>query len=114
VADTLKLLNELGTQAIDRHVTSVATQLADGLIAIGAPVRSAAPGRRANMVCIESRQGAQPLLGLQRHLQERNVHAALRRNVLRFSFHFYNTTDDAAAAQAACREWLGKHGESLL
>jgi selenocysteine lyase/cysteine desulfurase len=114
VVDTLKLLNQLGTQAIDRHVTSLATQLADSLIEMGAPVRTPAPGRRANIVCIESRRGAQPLEGLQSHLKECNVQAALRRNVLRFSFHFYNNTADAESAQAACRTWLRKHGDSLL
>jgi selenocysteine lyase/cysteine desulfurase len=113
VVDTLKLLNQLGTQAIDRHVTSLAAQLAGGLIGIGAPVRTPAPGRGANIVCIESRRGPQPLAELHRHLKECKVQAALRRNVLRFSFHFYNKLDDVEAAQAACGTWLRKHGDRL-
>jgi selenocysteine lyase/cysteine desulfurase len=114
VVDTLKLLNQLGTQAIDRHVTSLATQLADSLIGLGTPVRASAPGRRANIVCIESRRGAAPLAPLHSHLKECNVQTALRRNVLRFSFHFYNNLGDVAAAHAACELWLRKHGDSLL
>jgi selenocysteine lyase/cysteine desulfurase len=113
VADTLKLLNELGTPAIDRHVTSLATRLAEQLAGVDAPVRIPAPGRRANIVCIESRRGAQSLADLHRHLQECNVQAALRRNVLRFSLHFYNSTGDVEAVQAACQSWLRKHGDSL-
>jgi selenocysteine lyase/cysteine desulfurase len=114
VVDTLELLNQLGTAAIDRHVSSLAAQLADSLIDIGAPVRASAPARRANIVCIESRQGAQPLAGLHSHLKECNVHAALRRNVLRFSFHFYNNMGDVEAAQAACGTWLRQHGDTLV
>jgi selenocysteine lyase/cysteine desulfurase len=112
-ADTLDLLNALGTAAIDRHVTALATRLADNLRESGAPVRAAAPGRRANIVCIESRQGAGPVADLQKYLKERNVQAALRRNVVRFSFHFYNHVADVEAAEAACTGWLRKHAQTL-
>jgi selenocysteine lyase/cysteine desulfurase len=114
VADTLKLVNDLGTEAIDRHVTSLGTQLAEGLVELGAPVRAGAPGRRANIVCIESRQGAGPVAELQKHLKECNVQAALRRNVVRFSFHFYNNAGDVDAALAACKGWLARHRDRLL
>jgi selenocysteine lyase/cysteine desulfurase len=113
VAHTLDLINGLGTQAIDRHVTSLATRLADGLIAAGAPVRNPRPGGRANIVSIESQRGAEPVAQLQKHLKECNVVCALRRNVVRFSFHFYNAESDVDAALAACKEWLGRSGETL-
>lgn len=114
VCDTLSLLNDLGTEAIDRHTTALATHLADGLIAHDAPVRVAAPGRRANIVCIESRQGALPLQRLQQHLKACHVQAALRRDVLRFSFHLYNNSQDAEAAQTACTDWLRDHLDTIL
>jgi selenocysteine lyase/cysteine desulfurase len=41
------------------------------------------------------------------------VFAAHRRNVVRFSFHFYNAQSDVDAALAACTEWLGRSGGSL-
>jgi selenocysteine lyase/cysteine desulfurase len=114
VADTLELLNGLGTQTVDRHVTALAGALADGLRERGAPVRMPAPGGRANIVCIESRQGPGPVAALQAHLRDCNVQAALRRNVVRFSFHFYNSAGDVEAAEAACGQWLLRHRESLL
>jgi selenocysteine lyase/cysteine desulfurase len=113
VGRTLDLINGLGTQAIDRHVTSLATRLADGLIDAGAPVRTPRPGGRANIVCIESRRGPEPVIQLHKHLKECNVFAAHRRNVVRFSFHFYNAETDVDAALAACKEWLGRSGGSL-
>ena len=113
-ADTLDLLNGLGTECIDRHVTALATRLAEQLREAGAPVRAAAPGRRANIVCIESKQGPAPVARLQQHLKEHNVQAALRRNVLRFSFHFYNNAGDAEAAAQACGGWLAKHSNTLV
>lgn len=113
-ADTLDLLNGLGTECIDRHVTALATRLAEQLREAGAPVRAAAPGRRANIVCIESKQGPAPVAQLREHLKQHNVQAALRRNVLRFSFHFYNNASDAAAAAEACGSWLAKHSNTLV
>ncbi len=113
VGRTLELINGLGTQAIDRHVTSLASRLADGLIEAGAPVRTPRAGGRANIVSIESARGAEPVAQLQKHLKECNVQAALRRNVVRFSFHFYNAEPDVDAALAACREWLGRSGGTL-
>jgi cysteine desulfurase/selenocysteine lyase len=112
--DTLDLLSGLGTSAIDRHVTALAGGLAERLREAGAPVRGAAPGRRANIVCIESSQGPGPVAQLQRHLKECNVQAALRRNVVRFSFHFYNNAGDVQAAEAACTSWLRKNAQTLM
>lgn len=113
VAHTLDLINGLGTQAIDRHVTALATRLADGLVAAGAPVRTPRPGGRANIVSIESARGPGPVAQLHKHLQECNVAAALRRNVVRFSFHLYNAQPDVDAALAACTEWLDRSGDTL-
>jgi cysteine desulfurase / selenocysteine lyase len=95
-------------------VTSLGSQLAQGLVEFGAPVRVGTAGRRANIVCIESRQGAAPVAELQQHLKECNVQAALRRNLVRFSFHFYNNVGDVDAALAACKGWLARHGDRIL
>lgn len=113
VSNTLKLLNGLGTEAIDRHVTSLATELSSRLVDMGTPVRAPASGRRANIVCIESRRGPGPAQELQQHLKASNVRTALRRNVVRFSFHLYNNLSDVQAAQRACETWLERHGPSL-
>ena len=113
VGHTLDLINGLGTPAIDRHVTTLGSRLAEGLIAAGAPVRVPLPGAQANIVSIESRQGVTPVGLLHEHLKSCNVHAALRRNVVRFSFHFYNVKSDVDAALDACKHWLSQHGDKL-
>lgn len=113
VGRTLELINELGTQAIDRYVTSLATRLAEGLVAAGAPVRVPRSGARANIVAIESQRGAEPVDQLHQHLKASNVHAALRRNVVRFSLHFYNVEADVDAALSACTRWLRHNGDTL-
>lgn len=110
---TLPLLNELGTQVIQAHVTALATQLADGLAALGAPVPMPRPGGRANLVSIQSARGPDPVVRLHQHLQSRGVLVAHRRNVVRFSFHFYNAQADVDNALVACKEWLAQHGDSL-
>jgi selenocysteine lyase/cysteine desulfurase len=111
--ESLKQLNALGTAAIDRHTTALATRLAQTLANEGAPVRVPAPGHGANIVCVESRRGVEPVAALQKHLKECNVQVALRRNVVRFSFHLYNNLNDVEAAESACRTWLSKNAKSL-
>lgn len=113
VTRTLDLVNGLGTQAIDRHVSNLAHHLAMGLSAIDAPVRVPKPGHGANIVCVESRMGQAPAEALQKYLKECGVQAALRRNVVRFSFHLYNNTDDVMAVLSACASWLKENRRSL-
>jgi cysteine desulfurase/selenocysteine lyase len=113
VGDTLKLVNQLGTEAIDRHVTHLATELANGLVQLGAPVAAPANARRANMVCIQSQTGPAAAVQLQQHLKENKVQVAMRRNTVRFSFHLYNNMADVEAALQACKAWLEPHGATL-
>ncbi|CAM3740385.1 hypothetical protein [Polaromonas hydrogenivorans] len=68
MGDTLDLLNGVGTQAIDTHVTRLATELPVGLMDLGAPVARAPEALRANMVCIKSRD-PDAVTRLQQHLQ---------------------------------------------
>lgn len=112
VGDTLELLNGVGTQAIDTHVTGLAAALSAGLMDLGAPVARAPDALRANMVCIESRN-PDAAASLQAHLQAHKVMAAVRRNALRFSLHLYNNQADVDVALAACKSWLDLHGTTL-
>ncbi|EJE50739.1 selenocysteine lyase [Acidovorax sp. CF316] len=112
VGDTLELLNGVGTQAIDAHVTRLASALSDGLVNLGAPVARAPEALRANMVCIES-HNPDAAARLQAHLQAHKVQAAVRRSALRFSLHLYNNQADVDTALAACKGWLDLHGKTL-
>lgn len=114
VKNSLDVLNDIGTAAIDRHVTRLAQALADGLEALGATVHRPACGRRANIVCVPSNNGPAAAAALQSHLEARKVRVALRRNFVRFSFHLYNNDDDVAAALNAAQGWLKQHRGSLL
>jgi selenocysteine lyase/cysteine desulfurase len=112
VKDSLDVLNRVGTLAIDDHVTRLARNLAAGLEALGAPVHQPRFGRRANIVCVQSRSGPAAAAAFQAHLKACNVQAALRRNTVRFSFHLYNDDTDVAAALAAAASWMERHGAS--
>ena len=112
VGNTLELLNGVGTQAIDAHVTRLAAALSAGLVNLGAPVARAPEAQRANMVCIESRN-PDAAAHLQAHLKANKVQAAVRRSAVRFSLHLYNNQDDVGIALAACKSWLDLHGATL-
>jgi len=109
VTHTLDILNDLGTQAIDDHVCGLAKKLNDGLVEHGVPLAISNAGRQANMVCIQSLRGPAPALALQEYLRSNNIQAAVRRNSVRFSFHFYNNSDDMQCALSACSSWLTQH-----
>ncbi len=113
VGDTLKLLNELGTSAIDRHVTQLASALSDGLQRLGVPIVVPANALQANMVCVRFPGNPEVAGQLQRHLQQRGVQVAMRRDMVRFSFHFYNDEPDVAAALDACGAWFGSQGVAM-
>lgn len=113
VKDSLDLLNVVSTQVIDDHVTHLADMLAAGLEAMGAPVHQPQYGRRANIVCVQSRNGPAAAAALNEHLKVCNVQAALRRSTVRFSFHLYNNETDVSAALDAVESWMSRHGASL-
>lgn len=105
VADTLSMLLACGTPAIDRHVTALATSLADGLAERGCGVVRPAGAIMANMVCLRIPGGGPASAELQRHLQEHRVQAAVRRDLLRFSIHAYNDRSDIDRAVAVTAQW---------
>lgn len=109
VTRTLDLLNDLGSQEIDDHVCRLAKRLGDGLVQLGVPLGLPRLGQQANLVCIESRRGQAPALALQEYLKTHNIQAAVRRNAVRFSFHFYNSEEDVDTALDGCSGWLTKH-----
>lgn len=106
VGETLELLHACGTQAIDRHVTALTQALSNGLIEWGCPVVRPEGALTANMVCLTVAGKADEAHALQQYLQSQDVQAAVRRNLLRFSMHFYNDMSDIDKAIQVSRDWF--------
>ena len=112
VGSSLDMLLSVGTEAIDQHVTALASSLAHQLIAAGLPVIWPEGALSANMVCIDMAKDPLAAASLQRYLQENQVQAAVRRNLLRFSIHVYNNESDIDAAAAVTKRWADQRRAS--
>lgn len=105
---------EIGTEAIDRHVTALATRLASGLLELGLPVCGGAPGKQTGSIValgdvatLSGAQAAAPFVQeLQSYLNENKVQVSSRRGMLRFSLHLYNTEDEVDQVVDLTRNWL--------
>jgi len=87
----LQLIEEAGIAGIRRRVSSLTEDLLQRALAAGFKVRSAAdPERRSGIVMVEHRE---PAAAVER-LQGAGVIVDHRPGAVRFSPHFYNTTDD--------------------
>ncbi len=93
----LEIVSEIGVDRIRRRVASLTEDLIERAGRAGLKVRVAAdPEKRSGIVLIEDDDPA----GAVQRLKEASVIADYRPGVVRLSPHFYNTTDDNAAAVA--------------
>ncbi|PBB95678.1 cysteine desulfurase [Mesorhizobium sp. WSM3862] len=106
-------LMEIGTLAIEQSVTSVARRLASGLLDLGLPVCGGAPGNHTGSIVAlgdpelaGSREFDNRIHSLHEHLSENQVIVSVRRGMLRFSLHLYNTTDEVDRVVALAKNWL--------
>jgi selenocysteine lyase/cysteine desulfurase len=114
---TLEYLHGYGQPAIERYVLALSHRLARGLLALGLPVSGGEPGPHlAHIVTVGAvTQGGHDSTGdprmqsLHDHLVENRVKLSIRRGVLRFSLHLYNTERDVDRVLALAAEWAGKH-----
>ena len=89
----LSLLEEVGIEAINRQVLALSGYAADKLEAKGYEVRSPrVDHQRAGLVTFRHR--SLPNKRVLKTLEDANVVAAVRGGNLRFSPHFYNTTEE--------------------
>jgi selenocysteine lyase/cysteine desulfurase len=96
----LKLILEVGTDAIEERVRALTRRCLQGLEDIGwAAVTPAQDERRGPMVAIASRDSA----GLFAKLMEQDIVTSFRDANLRATVHFYNSEDDIDAFVAAMR-----------
>ena len=97
---TLELMLSIGTDAIEQHVMQIAAQLVEGLRDKGyALAGSTRPGERSAIVSF-AQEGVETGTLSQRLTAQRIHHHVLHQRI-RFSPHFYNDSDDVAAALAA-------------
>ena len=103
----LKIILELGTDAIEGRVRTLTRRCMDGLGAIGWP--AVTPGddaRRGPMVAVPSRDAA----GLHARLLEEDIVTSFRDDNIRATVHFYNSEEDIDRFVAAMAGHRGQFG----
>jgi selenocysteine lyase/cysteine desulfurase len=94
----LKIILEVGTEAIEARIRELTDRCMDRLEEIGWPSITPREGsRHGPMICVRARQVAQ-LFG---KLMEQDIVTSFRDDNLRASFHFYNSPDDVESLIAA-------------
>jgi selenocysteine lyase/cysteine desulfurase len=94
----LKIILEIGTDAIEARVRDLTRQCMDRLEAIGWPsITPSADAQRGPMVCVPSPK----VDALNAWLKDQGIVASYRDSNLRATFHFYNTTSDVETLIAA-------------
>jgi cysteine desulfurase/selenocysteine lyase len=116
-ADTsLAYLDGFGKPAIENYVLSLSHALARGFLELGLPVSGGAPGAHlAHIVTVGVMSGGHDTTGdacmqsLHDHLTQNRVKLSIRRGVLRFSLHLYNTKHDVERVLALTRDWRSRN-----
>jgi cysteine desulfurase / selenocysteine lyase len=110
---SLALLQDIGVPNIERHVRHLARRLAEGLAELGLPVPGLPDGPHLAHIVAVGNVGAgghdsandPQLQHLYQFLTTRDVRLSVRRGVLRFSLHLYNSTDDVDDVIRIVKEW---------
>lgn len=102
-----------GVRAIEHHVVGLSHQLAQGFLDLGLPVCGGTPGPHlAHIVTVgelsSSHYGTEDerFNQLYAFLNEHEVRLSIRRGVLRFSLHVYNTPEDVERVLELTQRWL--------
>lgn len=109
---SLKILGDIGTRKIEDHVVRLATRLAEGLEELGLNVINGRdPAERGNIVCVghpsdghDTTEDPESAL-LHKYLINEDVIHTIRRGMLRFAFHIYNSDADVDRVLALVREF---------
>jgi selenocysteine lyase/cysteine desulfurase len=115
---SLALLSEIGAPAIEAHVLALAGRLRAGMVELGLDVPARAFGPEASHIVTVGRLGAgghgtatDPLLAhLSEHLSAHNVVHTIRRGMLRFAFHLFNSDEDVNRVLGLAREVVSRVG----
>lgn len=110
---SLEYLARYGKPAIESYVLGLSHSLARGLLELGLPVSGGAPGPHlAHIVTVgDMAAGGHDstndtrMQSLYEYISERKVKLSVRRGVLRFSLHLYNTAQDVERLLGLVKEW---------
>lgn len=109
---SLGLLAEVGAPAIEAHVLALAGRLRSGMAELGLGVPQRAFGPEASHIVTIGRLGDgghgsanDPMLArISAHLKANDVVHTIRRGMLRFAFHLFNSDDDVDRVLGLTRE----------
>ncbi len=115
---SLSLLSDIGAPAIEAHVLALASRLRTGMAELGLDVPGRAFGSEGSHIVTIGRLGAgghgtaaDPLLArLSEHLTGHDVVHTIRRGMLRFAFHLFNSDDDVDRVLGLAREIVSRKG----
>ena len=109
---SLIVLSNVGTQRIEQHVMNLSHRFIDGLLEYDLPVSGGAFGAHSshivsigNMTNSQSSTDDDALMSFSEHLTQADVIHTVRRGMLRFAFHVYNSMDDVDHVLALTKEW---------
>ena len=109
---SLAYLDGFGKAPIEAYVLRLSHALARGFLELGLPVSGGEPGPHlAHIVTVGTMSGGHDTTGdprmqsLHDHLTENRVKLSIRRGVLRFSLHLYNTMRDVERVLELTRDW---------
>jgi len=112
---SLTVLGNVGTQRIEQHVMNLSRQFVDGMLGFDLPVAGGPFGAHSshivsigNMTDSQSSTDDASLMSLSEHLSNADVIHTVRRGMLRFAFHVYNSMDDVNRVLALTKEWRAK------
>lgn len=110
---SLGILLDVGTSNIEQHVIALNKRLADGLLSLDLPVKGGMPGADASHILSVGHMSEghdttqnEDMLALSEFLMEQNVIHSIRRGMLRFALHLYNTEEDIDRVIGLAREWV--------
>jgi selenocysteine lyase/cysteine desulfurase len=102
-----------GARNIERHAVGLAHALARGFLDLGLPVAGGEPGPHLAQIVTVGRMSADQYATdddlynkLYAHLVEHRVKLSIRRGMLRFSMHVYNSVDDVERVLDLTRTFL--------
>ena len=109
---TLAILNAVSTSVIEAHVIALASRLIDGLLELDLPVAGGAPGPHTSSIISIGRLSSghdttddPEIASLSAHLTANDVAHSIRRGMVRFALHLYNSENDIDRVLALAEEW---------